>query len=177
MCRTFLILCNDFVFKQEGGRSLITAIFLKEAQTVDQLVLYLLEWIGDLGKTYTTTMIIFFCINCVIIADKFRILAKQIKKMPQQSTTRHLLELQSDHLLLCQSVQLLNVTFGPVLLLEILFVSIGFTNTIMKILLKTNSFGLVLILRVIFIVSYSTNLILICNSAELIRTEVIISYC
>ena len=122
-------------------------------------------------------MIIFFCINCVIIADKFRILAKQIKKMPQQSTTRHLLELQSDHLLLCQSVQLLNVTFGPVLLLEILFVSIGFTNTIMKILLKTNSFGLVLILRVIFIVSYSTNLILICNSAELIRTEVIISYC
>jgi len=144
---------------------------------LDDLFLTFSESIGNLAKIYATTTIIYFSINCVIIADKFRNLANQIKTMSDKSFTTiaaaHQLNLlQHNHLLLCQSVTMLNDSFGPALLLEVLFVFMGFTNTIMKILLKTKGINLLLMIRGILISSFTTNLILICISAESIRTQV-----
>ena len=86
------------------------------------------------------------------------------------SPTSTITDLQHNHLFLCQSVTMLNDSFGCALLLEVLFVFMGLTNTIMKILLKSKGIDLILVLRVILISSLTINFILICTSAESIRT-------
>jgi len=65
----------------------LTFVLLLSRASTDDLALQLSECIGNLAKIYATTTIIYFCINCAIIANEFSNLANQIKKMSEKSFT------------------------------------------------------------------------------------------
>jgi hypothetical protein len=129
------------------------------------------------GKTYVTSAIIFFCLNCWVISDHIQIIANQVKKLSKNivvdNLTDQLRTLQNHHVRICRSVELLNDSFGTILLLEMFFIFTCFTNYLMKILVIFQTASTYSkISMIILLASITGNLALICNSAELIRSKV-----
>ena len=124
-----------------------------------------------------TSAIIFFCLNCWVISDQFQIIGDQVKKLSKNGAVNNLTDqlriIQNHHVRICCSVELLNDSFGTILLLEMFFIFTCFTNYLMKMLVifhAASTFSK--ISMIILLASITGNLALICNSAELIRSKV-----
>ena len=86
---------------------------------------------------------------------------------------RQLRILQNHHIKICRSVELLNESFGTILLLEMFFIFTCFTNYLIKILVIFNSASTYSrTAMVVLLFGITGNLALICISAELIRAKV-----
>ena len=81
--------------------------------------------------------------------------------------------LQNHHVRICRSVELLNDSFGTILLLEMFFIFTCFTNYLIKILVifpTASTYNKIAMITLLF--GITGNLAMICNSAELIRSKV-----
>ena len=129
---------------------------------------------------YPITVTIYFCINCCVISNILRLINIQIVQLyltPSTSGSNfgtHLRFLQKQHFSICQSIELLKDSFGPVLFFEILFLFVSLTNTIMRIVLQsrniTQIYGMVMAVSTIIV--NTTTLVFICHSAESVRAQV-----
>ena len=129
------------------------------------------------GKTYVTSAIIFFCLNCWVISDQLQISGEQVKKLSKNTSADNLTDqlriLQNHHVRICRTVELLNDSFGIILFLEMFFIFTCFTNYLMKILVIFQTASTYSkISMIILLASITGNLAMICNSAELIRSKV-----
>ena len=82
--------------------------------------------------------------------------------------------LQNHHVRICRSVELLNDSFGTILLLEMFFIFTCFTNYLIKILVifpTASTYNKISMITLLF--GITGNLAMICNSAELIRSKVL----
>ena len=80
---------------------------------------------------------------------------------------------QTNYVLLCSSVELLNESFGFILLLEILFIFVGFTNNCLKLLFWFDENELYVNILILFIVGNMLSiLVMVCFCAENIRNQV-----
>lgn len=137
---------------------------------------------GDAEKLYSTTVICYFSFTCLLVSDKLQVIGQQIRKLcttPSSVDITHdqFRRLQNNHMLICRAVELINQSFGIVLLLEMLFIFIDLTNNIMDNVLRLQKLEIsTLILCLVLIVISVVNLMLVCYSAEKICTEVIPSY-
>ena len=143
----------------------------------------LLELIPIAMAIYPITVTIYFCINCCVVSNVLRLINIQIMQLYLTPSTNssfgtHLKFLQKQHFTICQSIELLKESFGPALFFEILFLFVGLTNTIMRIVLQsrniTHVYGLVM--AVSTIIDNTVTLLFICHSAESIRSQVKMIY-
>ena len=135
----------------------------------------IINLLAEAERVYSTTALCYFCTICLSISDKLKTIGKEIKQMPYKNFHPNKLKiLKNNHVQLCRAIEFLNASFGPILLLEILFISIDLTNDIMDIFLQQEIELYNFIMRVLLIITFSVNLAFICYSAETIRTEVII---
>ena len=166
---------SNILLEQEG--SLLLCYTLYTASEYDSKIQAAAEVIAALGKTYVTTAVIFFCLNCWVIGDQFQTIGDQVKKLSKNFPVINLADqlriLQNHHVLISYSVELLNESFGTILLLEMFFIFACFTNYLMKILVIFHTASTYSkISMVILLASITGNLALICSSAELIRSKV-----
>ena len=144
-----------------------------------------LIWLMPIGMAmYPLTITVYFCINCFVISNTLRLMNNRVMKFSFTSSTNnglsiHLRELQKQHFAICQSIELLKDSFGLILLFEILFLFVSLTNTIMRIVLQSRNINAyALLMCVSTVVSATINLIIICHSAETVRSEVgLFIYC
>ena len=149
---------------------------------VEEFSLYLPEIFSIAEKLYATTAVVYFSINCFIIASMLDAIGKEVKTVCESSLTTTLASaklnlLQNHHILICHSVELLNDSFGIIFLLGVPFIFIALINTIMKFLVtsgtESDEYDLMLILpRSILIFTLSANLFIICFSAENLKVQV-----
>ena len=144
-------------------------------------LLGILVWLTPIGMAmYPITVTIHFCVNCFVISNMLQLINNQVTKLSLTSPTNgafgiHLRSLQKQHFTICQAIELLNDSFGLALLVEILFLFISLTNTIMSIVLQSRNINLyALIMAVSTVVSAVINLVIICHSAESLRNQVLI---
>ena len=170
------------LIQQEGTYSVF--LFTNNA---DQFLLFLPELFSIVEKMYATTTVIYFSINCLIIANMLSTIRKEVRAMCERPFTTALASsklnlLQNHHVQICHSIELLNDSFGLVLLLEILFIFIALTNTIMKFLISSGNSDvdqsdfMLTLPRSILIFTLSANLFIICYSAENIKIQVVRSF-
>lgn len=166
------------LFQQEG--SLLLCYTLVTAFEYDSKMQAAAEVIATAGKVYVTSAVIFFCLNCWVISEQFQIIGDQVKKLsknsliPVYNLSDQLRILQNHHVRICCSVELLNDSFGMILLLEMFFIFTCFTNYLMKMLVIFQTASTYnKISMIILLASITGNLALICNSAELIRSKVL----
>ena len=138
------------------------------------------ELMASVGKFYTTTAAIQFCLICWIISEQFQTINQQVKKLPKISSTTNLaLQLrfiQNHHVLINRSIELLNESFGGILCLEIFFIFTGFTNNFIRILIQFYSAKVYNnVMALTMLANYSGNLVLVCHSAERIRAKVFLN--
>ena len=162
---------------------LIQEGFLHVTNTVSLIIDYsskmqaTVEIVASLAKIYASTAVVYFCFNCFIISQQFEMIDDKIIQLqtshPPADLKNELQFLQNRHLQICRLVQLLNDSFGPILLMEIFFIFTSFTNNIMRILIHFNSYEYYnKIMMLILIVNLCANLALVCHSAERIHTKV-----
>ena len=160
---------------QEG--SLLLAYTLYTVSDYDSKVQAAVEIIAAIGKINATSAIVFFSLSSWVIADQFQTIREQVNKLPKTFPAINLADqlsiLQTLHVKICRSVELLNESFGTILLLEMFFIFTCFTNYLMKILVifKTAS-TYNRISMVVLLFGLTGNLALICNSAERVRSKV-----
>lgn len=136
-----------------------------------------IEVVASSAKLFATTAAIHFSINCWIISRHFQMIEWQIKKLSEVCSVTNLAlqlrQLQNHHVLISRSVEILNGSFGLILCLEIFFIFTAITNNLMRILTRLYATDLYNnITQVVLITNLSGNLILICHSAERVRSKV-----
>ena len=136
------------------------------------------ESLANLGKIYATSFIIYFCISCCVISNHFKTINDRVKQLSKTCSdvkylTEQLRYSQTNYVLLCSSVELLNESFGFILLLEILFIFVGFTNNCLKLLFWFDENELYVNILILFIVGNMLSiLVMVCFCAENIRNQV-----
>ena len=124
-----------------------------------------------------TLAAIYFCISCRVVSNHLKLINNQIKHLSKSYNTKYKVDqlkfLQSYHTLIGRATESLNKSFGVILFLEILFIFVAFTDTIMRMILWFKENKLAEKLALIFMVgNFSSILALVCFSAEHIRTQV-----
>lgn len=83
-----------------------------------------LEMSSFLTFAFPMSVLILFCLICSLISNQLRTITKLVRKIPISYGEKELKELQNEHARICVSIDLVNRTFGPILLLEISYIFI-----------------------------------------------------
>ena len=124
---------------------------------------------------YPMSASILFCLLCSIVSGQIRTITKLAQKIPSNDGLDHQLkQLQIEHAQIFVSIQWINRSFGPILLLEISYIFISVTVSFVYVLVATISNRswtiYFLILSIIFV--HFVNLFLISCSADNIKYRV-----
>jgi hypothetical protein len=130
----------------------------------------------SVSKIFPTTVLTLFCLMCLIISNQLELIRDQIEQLSinnsfDMSVATRLALLQRRHILISKSIDAVKVAFGPVMLFEILFIFIGVINTVMVNVQPLKNLVIVAY-SVVTLGNYTSNFILICLSAEKIKTQV-----
>ena len=158
---------------------LIAALDYMGNYTTTHSTIWGLIWLMPIAMAiYPFTVTVYFCVNCFVISNTLRLMNNRVLKFSFTSSTNngfsiHLRDLQKQHFTICQSIELLKDSFGLISLFEILFLFVSLTNTIMRIVLQCRYIHVHdLLMCASTMVSATINLIIICLSAETVRSEV-----
>ena len=164
--------CLLYIFKQDGLLFCVVAFSYGISRDV------IISWLVCVAKIYPTTVLTLFCIFCLLISDQLEIIRDQIEQVSNRNpfdtsaVSRHLVFLQKQHILISKSICAVNITFGPVMLFEVPFIFIGVINTLVINLLSKQLELFSITYSVITLANYISNFLIICLSAEKIKTQV-----
>ena len=145
------------------------------AVSISNYVIRQLDLVALAGKTYGTTGRMLFAIVCRIIADPYLVIENEIKQIANEVNencctkfTIRLRRLQYKHDLVCRCAGQLNSCFELLLLFDIIYIFIGFTNMAMYFVI---SFLILtqwqyMLLTIVMLISEIISLIVICCSSH-----------
>ena len=123
---------------------------------------------------YPMSTLVLFGLLCSIVSNQLRTITKLVKKIPTNGINQ-LKKLQIEHARVCASIDLINRSFGLILLLEVSYIFIGATvNFVCYMVVSLSGRGWTmyfLISCVIF--THIINLLLVSFSAETITHQVL----
>jgi len=132
-------------------------------------------------KIYPTTAMVLFCIFSLIISQQLKVVEDQVVSLihpiytqDTESMTRTTLnKLQSQHIQIYLSTDLLNRCFGFILLIDIPFQFIGIINTTMSFFINgSNSNWFYCLLQLVFVINHVVNMVWISFRAHNIEAHV-----
>ena len=168
---------------QEGSEFLL-CVFTVDEDDYDSKVGMILDVIAVAMRIFPSTVVIYFCINCLVISDLFKLMGNEIEciitttDLTNSAIIDRLQMIQQKYLcIVCRCVELLNDSFGSILLFELFYIFIGITNELMKIIVEIKDFsGDVFVLNrlehAVLIGILLMTCFLICYSAENINNQV-----
>lgn len=147
------------------------------------LVRRLMETYCLATKIYPTTAMVLFCIFSLIISQQLKAVEDQVVSLIHPTYTQNaenitrttLTKLQSQHIQIYLSTDLLNRCFGFILLIDIPFQFIGIINTTMSFFMNGSlSNWLYCFLQLVFIINHVVNMAWISFRAHNIAAHVLL---
>ncbi len=133
----------------------------------------LLEIAAFIAFVYPMSLLILFCLICSLVSNQLRTIGKIVNKISNDGMNQ-LKELQNEHVRIYSSINLINRSFGPILLLEVSYIFMAATVFLVYVMVASLSsrgwtiyFAMFCILLVHFV-----DLILISFSADQLKNQV-----
>jgi len=177
---------KNLLFLMQEGSGLLLCVLTINEDDYSSKALMAVDLILLVTRIYTITIVIYYCINCLVISDLFKSIRREIDCITNKSNQQTINDAITDRLqiiankyqhIICHCFGLLNDSFGPILLFEMLYIFIGITNQLMRIMVEIKDFSGDLFVfsrltHTFFIANFLSTLCLICYSAENISRQV-----
>ena len=156
--------------------TLSTAAVIEKIHSENDTSMYriLLEMAGAAGFVYPMSLLTLFCLLCSMASSQLRLVSKIIRNKIPSDGMDQLKELQNEHARISASINLIDRSFGPILVLGVtcifISVTIGFVYVMVTSLSDLDWALYFVSLSIIFF--NLLNLILVCSRADNIKHKV-----
>ncbi len=136
----------------------ITMEVIEDGETFFRI---LLEMSSFLTFVIPMSVLVLFCLICSLISNQLRNVTTLVRKIPSYYGEKQLKELQNEHARICVSIDLVNRTFGSILMFEISYFFITVIVNFVYCMAATIS-------SVSWALQFLSFLVLFCNTFDLI---------